>query len=95
MRVVVRTSGAVDLYVGAAPERYVVCPEDDPEVDWERCMEQGVDAYETVFSMRLKEAASAIPTMMRWPGRSWRNGSPSCPARARARANPGSRRREP
>lgn len=56
MRVVVRTNGAVDLYVEAAPDRYVVCPEDDPETDWERCMEQGVDAYETVFSMRLKEA---------------------------------------
>ena len=59
MRVVVRTSGAVDLYVEAAPERYIVCPDDDPEVEWERCMERGVDAYETVFSMRLKEAGQS------------------------------------
>ncbi len=56
MRVVVRKSGAVDLYVEAAPEQFLVCPDDpDAAMDWERCMEEGVASYETVFSMRLSE----------------------------------------
>jgi hypothetical protein len=57
MQVVVRESGAVDLYLMAAPERYLVCREDESaEMAWERCMEEGVESYETIFSMRLKEA---------------------------------------
>lgn len=57
MRMVVRESGAVDLYVEAAPRRYRVCPEDpSAEMGWERCMEEGVQSYEPAFSMRLKEA---------------------------------------
>lgn len=57
MRMVVRENGAVDLYVEAAPERYLVCPMEPADPEWRRCMEQGVEAYETVFSMRLREPA--------------------------------------
>jgi hypothetical protein len=56
MRMVVRESGAVDLYLEATQDRYLVCPEDaSAEIPWERCMEDGVRSYETVFSMRLSE----------------------------------------
>jgi hypothetical protein len=51
MQLVVRRSGAVDLFVVAAPERFLSCPSaDDARL---RCMEEGVAAYRTVFSMRL------------------------------------------
>lgn len=57
MQLVVRSSGAVDLFVTAAPERYLACPDLDPEdVELRRCMQEGIAAFRTVFSMRLKEA---------------------------------------
>lgn len=59
-RVVSRTSGAVDLYIVAAPPDHITCPDeafgtDDISPEAERCLREGGRAYETVFSVRLKE----------------------------------------
>lgn len=57
MRVVVRRSGAIDLFVVAAPTRYLDCGgEDSPGHD--RCMRDGRAAFTEVFSMRLLSASS-------------------------------------
>jgi hypothetical protein len=54
MALVTRTDGAVDLYAEGAPERYLKCPEDEPEaLEWEVCMERGVESFETLFATRL------------------------------------------
>lgn len=53
MYLLVRRSGRIDLFVVAAPERFLHCrPGAAPDV--ERCMEQGVAAFETVYSARLR-----------------------------------------
>lgn len=60
MQLLVRQSGAIDLYIKAAPDRYILCPEDSSaEMEWEVCMEEGIDSYETVFSMRLQKAPAS------------------------------------
>ena len=57
MQLVLRRSGAVDLFVTAAPERYLACPDLDPaDEELHRCMQEGIAAFRTVFSMRLKDA---------------------------------------
>lgn len=64
MRLLVRENGAVDFFVEAAPERFLACPENEPrEADWERCMDEGLEAYRTVFSTRIRE-----PVRVRQPG---------------------------
>jgi hypothetical protein len=51
---VVRRNGAVDLEVVAAPERYLACPEDEAaEMEWERCMAEGVEAFQPVYTTRI------------------------------------------
>lgn len=56
MRILVRESGAVDLYLEAAPDRYLLCRDDETaEMDWRQCMAEGIETYQTVFSMRLSE----------------------------------------
>ena len=53
MQLVVRRSGAIDLFVIAAPPEFLSCPSSgEPR---QSCMEQGVAAYQTVFSMRLRD----------------------------------------
>lgn len=57
VRIVSRASGAVDIHVVAAPEAYLVCPEDgSARMPWAACLDEGVRSYRTVFSMRLKES---------------------------------------
>jgi hypothetical protein len=66
MRVVLRRSGAVALFAVAAPARFVVCP-DSPALgaEWERCMRDGVAAYRTIFSMRLRSPDASIRAAVR------------------------------
>lgn len=55
MQLVVRRSGAVDLFVTAAPDEYLSCPDLDPaDAVLRRCMHEGIAAFRTVFSMRLQ-----------------------------------------
>ncbi|HEX2167498.1 MAG TPA: metallophosphoesterase [Longimicrobiales bacterium] len=57
MQLIVRRSGAVDLFVKSAPEQFLECPAPDgPE--WEHCMAEGTASFTTVFSMRLLENGS-------------------------------------
>lgn len=57
MQLVLRRSGAVDLFVTAAPARYLACPDAEPaDEHLRRCMQEGIAAFRSVFSMRLKDA---------------------------------------
>lgn len=60
VRLLVRENGAVDFFVEAAPERFLACPDDQlPEAERERCMREGLEAYRTVFSTRIREPRPA------------------------------------
>src|SRR5690606_23043906 len=52
MRVVIRRSGAVDLFVVAAPTEYLDCGSPQ-RPEYLRCMRSGQQAFSEVFSMRL------------------------------------------
>lgn len=52
MRLVVEKDGDISLFVEAAPERYQSCPTADPERS--ACMAEGVAAFRTVHSQRLR-----------------------------------------
>lgn len=54
MQLIVRRSGAVDLFVKSAPERYLECTA-SASADRQRCMAEGVASFTTVFSMRLEQ----------------------------------------
>lgn len=52
MRLVVDKDGDVSLFVEAAPERFQKCPKENPERAV--CMAEGVAAFQTVHSQRLR-----------------------------------------
>ena len=52
MRLVVEKGGGVTLFVEAAPEQFLSCPTSAPERSG--CMANGVAAFETVHSQRLR-----------------------------------------
>lgn len=52
MRLVVERNGGVTLSVESAPADFLACPTDEPERSG--CMAEGVEAFETVHSQRLR-----------------------------------------
>lgn len=52
MRLIIKKNGEMSVYVEAAPERFLSCPPEDPERT--RCMAEGIAAFETVYSQRLR-----------------------------------------
>lgn len=52
MRLIVEKDGGVTLWVEAAPKRFQSCPDDNPERA--ECMAEGVAAFQTVHSQRLR-----------------------------------------
>lgn len=52
MRLVFRAGGRVDVFVERAPRAYLECEGHEPERT--RCLEEGVAAFETAFSARLR-----------------------------------------
>lgn len=52
IRLVIEKDGGVTLFMVAAPEQYQTCPTRDPARA--RCMEEGVAAFRTIHSQRLR-----------------------------------------
>jgi hypothetical protein len=50
-RLFVMKDGSLELFIQAAPPRFLKCPEADPQRS--RCMEEGVAAYKTVWAGKL------------------------------------------